>query len=156
MTIPHSLPVVGVLGAWLAIAQASAQATFTLEQVMGAPFASGLTAAPKGARLAWVLNSRGVRNIWVAQAPGYKARSVTRYDEDDGQEISGLTWTPDGESIVFVRGGAANREGTYPNPLSNPAGAEQALWIVPVRGGEPRRLDEGASPAISPKGDRLV
>ncbi len=47
-------------------------------------------------------------------------------------------------------------ERTRPNPLSRPEGAEQALWIVPFDGGAPRRLDEGAAPAVSPKGDRVA
>ena len=112
----------------------AAPAEFTLEQVMGAPFASELTASPKGG-VAWVFNSRGVRNIWVA------GRSVTAYSADDGQEITSLRWTPDGASLVFVRGGL---------------GSEEALWIVPAARGEPRRLDDGWSPAVSPKGDRVA
>src|SRR6266700_667323 len=35
---------------------------------------------------------------------------------------------------------------------SNPAGAEQAVWTVPWSGGEPKRVDAGHSPAISPAG----
>jgi dipeptidyl aminopeptidase/acylaminoacyl peptidase len=103
-----------------------------------------------------VFNERGARNIWAAEGAAYKARRVTGYAADDGQEISGLRWTPDGAFIVYVRGGAAGREGNYPNPLSRPEGAEQAVWIVAAAGGEPRRLDEGSSPAVSPKGDRVV
>ena len=40
---------------------------FTLDEVMSAPFVSELTAAPAGARVAWIANDRGRRNIWVAQ-----------------------------------------------------------------------------------------
>jgi hypothetical protein len=57
---------------------------FTLDQVMSAPFPSDPVAAPNGGRLAWVLNAKGARNIWVAEAPGYKARQITSYAEDDG------------------------------------------------------------------------
>ncbi len=145
-----------VAGMCAAAAFTAGQPGFTLEQVMSAPFASELTAAPKGSRLAWVFNAQGVRNIWAAEGPEFKARRVTAYTVDDGQELSQLRWTPDGASLVFVRGGAASREGNYPNPLSSPEGAEQALWIVSLAGGEPRRLDEGFSPAVSPKGDRVA
>ncbi|HSB14910.1 MAG TPA: prolyl oligopeptidase family serine peptidase [Bryobacteraceae bacterium] len=135
---------------------AFAQEPFTLEQALSSPFPSELTAAPSGGAVAWVLNARGVRNIWVAEPPAYKSRPVTSYSSDDGQEISGVAWTPDARSLIFVRGGSANAQGENPNPLSDPAGAEQALWIVPLSGGEPRRIDDGSAPAVSPKGDRIA
>ncbi|MCS6951966.1 MAG: S9 family peptidase [Bryobacterales bacterium] len=131
-----------------------ADGPFTLEQILSSPFPSELVAAPSGARLAWVMNDRGVRNIWVAEGPDFKSRAVTRYTADDGQEISSLRWARD--ALVFVRGSDANRQGEYPNPTSDPAGTEQALWVVPLAGGEPRRLDEGHSPAVSPAGDRVA
>jgi dipeptidyl aminopeptidase/acylaminoacyl peptidase len=138
---------------WVGVACAAGGA-FTLEQIMSAPFPTEMTAAPAGARLAWVMNERGVRNIWVSEGPEFKARPVTRYTSDDGQEISSLRWT--GDAIVYVRGGDASRQGEHPNPTSDPAGAEQAVWVVPLGGGEPRRLDEGHSPAVSPQGDRVA
>jgi Tol biopolymer transport system component len=139
-----------------AAAASPAKAAFTLEQVLSAPFPTDLTAAPYGAAVAWVFNDRGVRNIWVAQPPDYKGKRLTEYLEDDGQEISGLAFTPGGKSIVYVRGSGANRRGEIPNPLSRPEGAEQSVFVVAVSGGAPRRLAEGQSPAVSPKGDRIA
>ncbi|MBI1788136.1 MAG: S9 family peptidase [Acidobacteria bacterium] len=129
---------------------------FTLQQVMSPAFPSSLTAAPAGGKVAWVLDSQGVRNLWVAGPADYRGRSLTRYTADDGQEIGELDWTPDGASIVYVRGGAANRQGEIPNPISDVKGAEQALWVVSLAGGDPRRIGEGHSPAVSPKGDRVA
>ena len=80
------------------------QGPFTIEQVMSAPFPSDLVAAPAGGKVAWVFDARGVRNIWVAEPPDYKARAVTAYTEDDGQEIDELAWTPDARAIVYARG----------------------------------------------------
>lgn len=137
-------------------AAAPAKAAFTLDQVLSAPFPTDLTAAPDGAAVAWVFNDRGVRNIWVAQPPDYKGKRLTEYLEDDGQEISDLAFTPGGKSVVYVRGSGANRRGEIPNPLSRPEGAEQAVFVVAVSGGAPRRLAEGHSPAVSPKGDRVA
>ena len=128
----------------------------TLEQVLAAPYASDLTAAPAGGGVAWVLLVKGVRNVWAAAPPDYRARQLTAYSADDGQEIGGLAWTPDGRSVVYVRGGEANGHGESPNPTSDPAGAEQALWIVSASGGPPRRLGEGRWPAVSPRGDRVA
>ena len=129
---------------------------FTLEQILIAAFPSGLAAGPAGGKIAWVENARGARNIWVATPPAYTGRAVTAYEQDDGQEIGTLDWTPDGRSIVFVRGGAANNQGENPNPRSDPAGVEQAIWIVSADGGEPRRLAEGSSPAVSPQGSHVA
>ena len=129
---------------------------FTLEQVMSAPFPSEISAAPKGGAVAWVLDQHGARNIWVAEAPDYKGRQLTHYRNDDGQEIAQLTWTPDGRSIVFVRGGDFEMLRDDPNPASLPQGVEQDVWIMPLSGSTPRKIAQGSQPAISPKGDRLV
>ena len=145
-----------VLLAAACLAPALARAQFTLEQIMDAPFVSGLTAAPKGNRIAWIESRRGVRNIWVGEGPTFQARRLTSYANDDGQELSDLHWTPDAASLVYVRGGAPNGSGENPNPLSKPEGSEQALWMVAFDGGPPRRLDEGSTPAVSPKGDRVA
>ncbi len=129
---------------------------FTLQQIMSSPFPGELVAAPTGGAVAWVQNAEGVRNIWMADAPAYGGRQLTSYSEDDGQAISNLQFTPDGRAVVFVRGGAPNRQSEIPNPLSDPDAAERAIWIVPVEGDEPTLVAEGSSPAISPDGELLV
>src|SRR5437867_4505733 len=137
---------------------AAQQSPFTIEQVMGAPFPDELAAAPTGGAVAWVFNDRGARNIWIAAPPDYHGKAVTTYTGDDGQEIGELQWTPDAKAIVYVRGGGANGRGEVPNPHSLPEGVEQDVWMVQVTGGalSPRRLGEGSSPAVSPKGDRVA
>src|SRR5688572_6842184 len=122
----------GAVLALLCALPAAAQKPVTLESILSAPFPSEILASPAGGRLAWVQNDRGVRNIWLADRPEYRGRQVTHYDKDDGQTVGGLEWTPDGKSLFFVRGGAANRQGEIPNPTSDPAGAEQAIWRMSV------------------------
>src|SRR5215468_8508986 len=82
-------------------------APFTLDQVLSAPFPSALTSSPDR-KVAWVSNAQGVRNIMVAEAPEYRARKLTVYTADDGQEIADLQWTADSRAIVYIRGGSAN------------------------------------------------
>jgi dipeptidyl aminopeptidase/acylaminoacyl peptidase len=130
--------------------------SFSVEQILSAPFPSELVASPSGSRVAWVFDDRGVRNIWVAEAPAFAGRRVTTYQLDDGQEITGLAFSPDGGTLVYVRGGAANRHGEIPNPTSDVAGAEQAVWAVPAAGGPPRKLGVGGGAAISPTGDTVA
>ncbi|MCU1268694.1 MAG: peptidase prolyl oligopeptidase active site domain protein [Acidobacteria bacterium] len=128
---------------------------FTLEQVMSAPFPSDLAAAPLGGKVAWVLNAKGVRNIWLAEPPGYKGRQLTSYSEDDGMEIGELAWTPDGNSLVFTRGGDLEDFGENPNPRSRAEEPKQGIWIV-ASDGKPRLLTEGHSATISPRSDRAA
>jgi len=135
---------------------AAAQPPFTLDRVMSAAFPSELTAFPGGGRFAWVENARGVRNIWVAEAPRYQARRVTPYTADDGYELGDLAWTPDGASIVYTRSAGANRAGEYPNPTLDPKGTEQDVWLVNISGGEPRKVGEGHSPAVAPHSGRIA
>jgi len=132
--------------------RANAQKPITLEQVMSAPFPSNLTAAKKSNRIAWTLNQEGRRNIWVAEGPAFTARQLTKYESDDGQELSDLSFSADCNTIVFVRGEGKNSAGQVPNPTSNPAGTEQTVWTVAWSGGEPKRVDAGHSPEISLQG----
>jgi dipeptidyl aminopeptidase/acylaminoacyl peptidase len=128
----------------------------TLEQLLSAPFPSNLTASRTAGKIAWVLDEKGARNIWVAESPGYKGRRLTSFTTDDGQEIGDLAWTPDARSMVYVRGGDLEMHRDNPNPASLAAGVEQAIWIAPLDGGPARQIAEGSDPAISPQGDRLV
>ena len=134
------------------VPRASAQKPFTLEQLLSAPFPADLTAAKKSNRVAWTLNQEGRRNIWVAEGPSFATRQLTKYDEDDGQELSGVNFSADGNTIVYVRGEGKNVAGQVPNPTSNPAGAEQIVWTVAWSGGDPKRVDAGHSAEISSRG----
>ncbi len=129
---------------------------FTLEQVLSSPFPSDLVASKSGDKLAWVFDHQGKRNIWVAEAPAFKGRQLTRYDKDDGQEITEPIFSPDGNWIAYVRGGPPNSEKDIPNPTSDPAGAKQEVWLVSVRSGARARVAEGSSPMFSQRGDRVI
>ena len=129
---------------------------FSIEDVLSSSFPSSLTSAPKSARIVWLQNAEGVRNIWLAEAPDYKGRMVTDYDQDDGQVISNVQFTPDEKSIIYVRGGAPNNSGEIPNPTLDPGGNERAIWIIDIASSEKRKLAEGSGPEVSPSGDVLA
>src|ERR1019366_5644095 len=141
----------GVLLASLALAK-----TFTLEQVLSAPFPSELIAEPGGGKVAWLLNERGARNVWTAAAPDFKGVRLTNYTRDDGQDVGQLCWTPDGKAVIYVRGGDLEFLGRpAPNPTADPAGVDQSIWIAAL-GEAPRKIGAGHSPTVSPKGDRVA
>jgi len=140
-----------------AVGRASARSEFSMAQVLHYPFAAELAAAEHGDVVAWVCNLDGVRNIWLARGPSFTPSKVTQYQDDDGQEITQLTFSPDGTRLVFVLGGDHDAnwpaEGSLsPNPSSSPAQPVTAIWAVPVNGGAPIKIDEGDAPVISARG----
>jgi dipeptidyl aminopeptidase/acylaminoacyl peptidase len=119
---------------------------FTLEQVMSSPFPTALTTAAKANRIAWVFNSKGERNIWVADAPDFAARQVTHYQGDDGQDIFAVKLTPEGKTVVFARGSEVNGEGHVANPATETKEPKQQVWAADVETGKPRLLGDMGCP----------
>ena len=136
---------------------------FTLAQIEAAPFPLELVASPAGDRVAWVFNERGVRNVYVADGPGWQARRLTPYTADDGQELTNLAFSSDGRTVVYVRGGDHDSnwpaEGNLaPDPASSPEQPKVQIWAVsaePVAGAAPaapRLLADGDQPVVSKRG----
>ncbi|HZS16800.1 MAG TPA: hypothetical protein VFA51_02595, partial [Candidatus Udaeobacter sp.] len=137
--------------------------SFTIKQVLSAPFSYGLTSTSHAPRVAWVFDSKGERNIWIADAPDFAPRQVTHYTGDDGQAIASLRLTPDGKIVVYTRGSEINKEGTSANPQSLTRIPKQQAWAMNVSGGEPRLLgdvgcnQEGCEDLqVSPDGRNVV
>jgi dipeptidyl aminopeptidase/acylaminoacyl peptidase len=133
----------------------TAQQPFTLRQVRSYPYPTELVASPTGARVAWVFDEKGVRNIYGASAPEWTAHRLTRYTEDDGQELTQLSFSPDGNTVIYVRGGdhGSNWPGDLqPDPMATVHERKIQILAVPFAGGEPRLLADGDGPAVSPEG----
>jgi Tol biopolymer transport system component len=81
--------------------------------------------------------------IFVMGRTGEAVRRVTRFGFNPA-------WSPDGTQLVF----ATERMGLMP---LNAEGSSE-LWVVPVEGGEPRRLSDldGVQPKWSPHGQRIA
>jgi dipeptidyl aminopeptidase/acylaminoacyl peptidase len=140
-------------------AQRSADLGFTVTQVRSYPFPNGLTAAARGARLAWAVNQQGLRNIYVAEGPSFAARRITRYLGDDGQELSSISVSADGRRVVYVRGGdhGSNWDDHVPvNVTGRPTPPEVQILSIPFEGGEPTVLGDGEEPVISPGSDLVA
>jgi len=132
---------------------ASAQ---TLEQFMSHPIESNFAAAPDGKNIAWVINDHGKRNILVKTDTDLP-RFLTEYTLDDGQELSQLTFSPNGTKLLYVRGSGANRQGQNPNPASLPEGTEQAIYYKEISSkSQPAKIVVGASPVFFKDGIRFL
>ena len=145
--------------AFLASAPAAAAAnngTFTMEQVIAYPFVPEIDAAQKGDAIAFVRVLKGVRNVWVANGPDFRPRQVTRYTADDGQELTQLTFDPQGKHLLYVRGGDhdANWDAKFPpDPNSSPDEPKITIWAAQLSGGAPIKVAEGDAPALSSRGE---
>ena len=159
MTSTNRFAVIALLMAalFVALPRHAAAQSFTIEQVMSAPFALNLSASPTGAKVAWIINEQGRRNIWVASAPDWKGRKVTDFREDDGQEIDDIAWSHDGSYLVFARGGDFEMGRSNPNPAIFIKKPDQSVWRVDLEGGKPaKKLTEGRSPVPSPAGEWIA
>ena len=143
--------------ALLALATASlpAQQPFTLQQILSAPYALSLTAAPVGDQFAWVENAEGVRNIWVGNAQA-AARQVTHYTEDDGQDISGLAWSPDAASLAYTYGAETGASGRPANPDEMHGQALHVIVQPLAVGAQPQDIGEGRAPLFMHGGCGLL
>jgi len=145
-------------GAALALVLAAGAARaerFTLEQAVAFPFVDEMISAKSADRIAWVRNVKGVRNVWVADGPGFEPRQVTQFTGDDGQEITNLAFSPDGQVLLFARGG--DHDGNWaadgdlaPDPANSPDEPKVTLWTADPTGAKPAaKLAEGDAPAVS-------
>src|SRR5581483_9627158 len=136
---------------------ARGERAFTVAQALDYPYAAELTSAEHEDVIAWVRNLQGVRNVWIARGPDYAPMQMTHYTEDDGQEITQLTFTADAGHLLYVRGGDHDAnwpaEGNLePDPASSTEKPETTIWSVAIAGGAPVKIAEGDAPAISSRG----
>ena len=147
------------LAGLLAFASAGAAApmNFTMRQVLSYPFINETASNAGGGHIAFVRILKGVRNVWVADAPGYAPRQVTHYTEDDGQELTQLTFSPDGKILLYVRGGDHDANwpaagDLAPDPDSALDQPKITIWRAALDGGQPVKIAEGDAPKISARG----
>lgn len=141
---------------------ASAAEPFTVEQALAFPAVENVVAAKSGSRIAWVFDEQGVRNVWAAEAPQWKAHALTTFTTDEGKEISQLSLSADGSEVVFVRnadeGNWPPANGVHLNPVGLPVAQKVEIWTAPTTGNgrQAQLLAEGDAPVISPKGDKIA
>jgi len=99
------------------------------------------TFSPDGKRVAFSRRPGWDGDIYTVPVAGGEPKRLTF----DVKYIEGLTWSPDGEDIIFS---------------SDRGGSGQTLWRIGASGGSPERLAAGGQnsrhPTISPDGRRLA
>ena len=146
-----AFPALAALGA----APAQAQ-RFSIEDVLSPGYPVQLVSARAADRIAWIEYEEGKRNVYTAAAPDFTPVRLTRFEDDDGRDLSNLRISDDGSTLVFLRGHTPNRRGWIANPASDPRGAERAAWAASTAGGEPWRVAEAWNVALSPDGEWIA
>jgi Caspase domain/WD40-like Beta Propeller Repeat len=98
--------------------------------------------SPDGGRIAFVSDRSGNSDVWVMDSDGTDPWNLT----EEGSKDFDPAWSPDGSLIAY----ASNREDGL-----------LRIWVVPVEGGEPRRITGAAAmgdqdPTWSPDGKFLA
>jgi len=122
--------------------------SYSLQDVLSAPFPSDLVASQKSDRFAWVENDRGIRNIWTAAAPEFKRQKLTDFNADDGQALYNLILSSDGEKLYFTSGGKNPESLAHPKP--------RQIWQITIQTGEIRKIADGHSGLLSPNDQYLI
>ena len=91
--------------------------------------------SPDGQQVAFArAQSEGIQDLMIVPVDGGPERQLT----SDNRNIFGITWVPDGASILF----ASNRRGDYD------------LWRIASNGGEPLAFMTGPGSLVNPVIDR--
>ncbi|WP_158787034.1 prolyl oligopeptidase family serine peptidase [Granulicella sp. L46] len=129
---------------------------FTLQQVLSAPYATSLTAAPQGNLFAWVEDAEGRHNLWVT-GPDQPARQLTHNTQDDAQEIAQLAWAPDASAIAYTYGAESGANGKPANPAHLQRPTPVQIIVQPLApGAQPILIGEGHAPLFTPDGHSLL
>lgn len=132
--------------------------TFSLTEITSYPFPAELTSNPNSSQIALSINQKGRRNIYVGEAPEFILHKLTNYNNDEGQEITGVTISSNGKWVVYVRGAdhGAFDEGVARNPSSFTEAPKIQIFSISLFTGKPVLLDEGDYPVISSDSKQVV
>lgn len=149
---PAFLPGLAVAVLLLAHPHVGAQQDLSPGAFLSPAYPLGLVSAGKAERIAWIAYDEGKRNVYTAAGPDFRPVRLTSFMEDNGIDMSDVQLSADGAMVTFVRGHNPNRQGWVANPLSDPDGAERAIWAARTSGGDAWRVTEGANYTLSPDG----
>lgn len=128
----------------------------SISDYLSAPFPTGLVASPDGNSIAWIFNDKGERNVFFAKAPDYESKKLTNYQGDNGVELGPVVYSPDGKSLLFVRGNSRNPAGQPANPAQLQENTDKKIYHLNLETGKIRWFSPGTSPVFSPDGENIA
>lgn len=155
LTAPTMRILPAIVALCVSVPIAVAQKPFSVADALSAPFMNQLTAAPSKNRVAWFVDDEGKRNVWAA-SPAEKARSLTHYTQDDGQDIDDIIWSRDGERVVYTHG--TGPDGSEHPVAANPAHLQEDVQQrveIATWDGAVRVVGAGHKPVFSLDGKRV-
>jgi dipeptidyl aminopeptidase/acylaminoacyl peptidase len=129
---------------------------FSLPDILGASYCSGLVGSKSGSHIAWVVNMRGIRSIYTAQRPDFMPQLRYQAPYDDGQEVGNFQFDKDETQLYFVKGSAPNRDGQIANPSSESIYPSQQLFRVDLGNGHTDTLGPYPNYLISPTSEEML
>ena len=136
---------------------ADAQSRSKIDDYIAPAYPFELVSAKKVDRIAWLAFERGMRNVYTAAAPAFTPVRVTRHLEDDGIDLTNLSISDDGSTVVFVRGHAPNRGRLGRQSACRIRTAPtRTIWAARTAGGAAWKLAEGGDPVLSPDGRAVL
>ena len=131
-------------------------AQVTIENLLSVPFPTDLKSSADGKHIAWVFNNQGVRNLFSADAPDFKIHKLSNHATDDGIDIGSVSFTPDGNKILFTEGNPNNGKGEAANPALLQTKTDRTVWIVNTNGENLKKLGSGDNAVASPNNNRIA
>ena len=128
----------------------------SISDYLSTPFPTALTASPDGKTIAWVFNDQGERNIFIGKSPGYEASQITAFEGDTGLGLGELVFSPDGETLLFVRGNSKNKSGEAANPALLKEDTQHKIHVLEVENQNVRPFATGSSSTFSPDGGQVA
>jgi dipeptidyl aminopeptidase/acylaminoacyl peptidase len=130
--------------------------SFSLEQVLSAPYSSDLVSSPSGNSIAWVSNEKGERSLYAASLPSLSPGLLFKSHGDDGQVISNISFSHDDQHIFFIIGSAPNRNGEIANPASLVPYPQRRLLRIDLGDKSMDTIGSYSNYIISPDDDVLL
>lgn len=128
----------------------------SIADYLSAPFPTGLLASPDGKSIAWVFNDKGERNVFFAKSPDFQAQKITEFTGDNGLGITQLVFSPDSQTLLFVRGNSKNPVGEAANPAQLQENTEYQIHSIQLATGKTQNLGAGSFPLFFPKGEKIA
>lgn len=117
-----------------------------IKELLSYPHPANLTSNPSSGKLAWTFNQEGKRTICLSNDQGKTFKSLAQSVEDDGQVISHLKFTPDGEYLIYMKGaepGGNWSANVAVNPASSTTISEFELRSIRLSDNSNKELTSG-------------